>query len=93
MLPAVRDIRRGGSAALDLCSVAYGRLDAYYEFGLQPWDVGAGGLIAAEAGATVSTLGGGPSTSDVVIAAAPHLAAPLAALLVDGPPTARASAG
>ena len=45
ILPEVRDIRREGSAALDLCSVACGRLDAYFESGLQPWDLAAGGLV------------------------------------------------
>lgn len=53
LLPRVRDIRRMGSAALDLCGVAAGRLDAYYEQGLQPWDYAAGVLVATEAGATV----------------------------------------
>ncbi|HEX9529739.1 MAG TPA: inositol monophosphatase family protein, partial [Acidimicrobiales bacterium] len=53
VLPRVRDIRRGGSAALDLCWVAAGRLDAFYERGLQPWDRAAGALVAAEAGAWV----------------------------------------
>jgi len=53
LLPAVRDVRRIGSAALDLCMVAAGRLDAYYEHGLQRWDCAAGALIAAEAGARV----------------------------------------
>jgi myo-inositol-1(or 4)-monophosphatase len=55
MLHEVRDIRRIGSAALDLCSVAAGRLDAYVEEGLNPWDVAAGGLVAREAGARVET--------------------------------------
>ena len=53
ILPVVRDIRRIGSAALDLCLVAAGQLDAYYEHGLNPWDWAAGALIAAEAGARV----------------------------------------
>lgn len=53
VLPAVRDIRRIGSCALDLCMVAAGRLDAYYEEGVQVWDWAAAALIAAEAGATV----------------------------------------
>src|SRR5207244_3201107 len=83
VLPAVRDIRRAGSAALDLCSVACGRLDAFYEFGLQPWDLAAGSLIAAEAGASVAFLHGGPSsTDDVVIAAPPYLLGPLRDLLL-----------
>lgn len=51
VLPAVRDIRRAGSAALDLCWVAAGRLDASYERGVQLWDRAAGILIATEAGA------------------------------------------
>jgi len=53
MLPDVRDMRRLGSAALDLCMVAEGTLDAYYEDGVNVWDWAAGALIAAEAGATV----------------------------------------
>ena len=53
LLPAVRDVRRIGSAALDLCLVAAGRLDAHYEHGLKVWDWAAGALIAAEAGAVV----------------------------------------
>lgn len=51
LLPNVRDIRRIGSAALDLCAVAAGSLDGYYERGIHPWDRAAGLLIAAEAGA------------------------------------------
>jgi fructose-1,6-bisphosphatase/inositol monophosphatase family enzyme len=54
VLPRVRDLRRAGSAAIDLCSVAAGRVDAYYERGLNPWDVAAGALIAREAGAVVT---------------------------------------
>jgi myo-inositol-1(or 4)-monophosphatase len=53
LLYEVRDIRRMGSAALDLCAVAAGRVDAYVEEGLQPWDMAAGGLVATEAGAVV----------------------------------------
>ncbi|MFV0435263.1 MAG: inositol monophosphatase family protein [Leucobacter sp.] len=52
-LPRVRDIRRFGSAAYDLCMLAAGRLDAYFERGLQPWDYAAGVLIAREAGAAI----------------------------------------
>ena len=51
VLPRVRDIRRGGSCAVDLCSLAAGRVDAYYERGVNYWDYAAGGLIAPEAGA------------------------------------------
>ena len=61
VLPRVRDIRRGGSAAVDLCSVASGGVDAYYERGVNLWDIAAGGLIAAEAGARVTGLHGRPA--------------------------------
>lgn len=53
LLPQVRDVRRIGSAANDLCMVASGRVDAYYEIGLQPWDYAAGALIATEAGVEI----------------------------------------
>jgi myo-inositol-1(or 4)-monophosphatase len=56
ILPAVRDVRRAGSAAIDLCWVACGRLDGYYELGVQRWDTAAGVLIAREAGAVASAL-------------------------------------
>ena len=81
VLPKVRDIRRQGAAALDLCSVACGRLDAYYERGLAPWDLAAGGLVAAEAGVIVTDLEGGPPRSDSVLAATPGVAAALLAML------------
>ncbi|MCL2850538.1 MAG: inositol monophosphatase [Micrococcales bacterium] len=58
LLPQVRDLRRMGSAGLDLCAVADGRLDLFYETGLNPWDLAAGALIAQEAGAQVSGLRG-----------------------------------
>lgn len=77
LLPRVRDIRRGGAAAVDLCWVACGRVDAFYERGLQPWDLAAGWLIATEAGATVGDLTGGVPSPAFVLAAAPHLFAPL----------------
>lgn len=74
LLPRVRDIRRHGGAALDLCGLAAGRLDAYYETALNPWDRAAGELVAREAGAVV----GGPvddvPTRDLVWGAAPGLA-------------------
>ncbi|MDQ6928877.1 MAG: inositol monophosphatase, partial [Actinomycetota bacterium] len=69
VLPAVRDLRRYGAAALDLCWVACGRLDAYYEAGIQHWDVAAGGLIALEAGAHVEGLdqvGAGSDSARVI---------------------------
>jgi myo-inositol-1(or 4)-monophosphatase len=81
VVPAVRDIRRAGAAALDLCAVASGRLDAYYERGLNPWDLAAGGLIAAEAGAVVSGLRGAPAGNDLALAATPGVAVELTALL------------
>lgn len=73
LLPEIRDIRRFGSAALDLCAVACGRVDAYYEVGLNVWDFAAGALIAAEAGALCTDLAGGPGSPDFLIAASPDL--------------------
>ncbi len=64
ILPRVRDIRRNGACAVDLCSLAAGQVDAYYERGVQYWDIAAGSLIAREAGAVVAGLAGrqaGPS--------------------------------
>jgi myo-inositol-1(or 4)-monophosphatase len=83
MLPVVRDVRRIGSAALDLCMVAAGRLDAYYEHGLQAWDCAAGALIAAEAGARVLLpANNGPmDAAGLVVAAAPGIADELLAAL------------
>jgi len=60
-LENARAIRRDGSAALDLCAVACGRLDGYWEFKLAPWDVSAGGLIVEEAGGRISDRTGGPA--------------------------------
>ncbi len=83
MLPRVRDVRRIGSAALDLCMVAAGRLDAYYEHGLHVWDSAAGALIAAEAGARVLLPEPGDPEHDaaLVVAAAPGIADQLLAAL------------
>jgi myo-inositol-1(or 4)-monophosphatase len=83
MLPVVRDVRRIGSAALDLCMVAAGRLDAYYEHGLHVWDCAAGALIAAEAGARVllPAPGGPVGGAALVVAAAPGIAEQLFAAL------------
>jgi myo-inositol-1(or 4)-monophosphatase len=77
LLPEVRDIRRFGSAALDLCFVAEGRLDAYYESGLNPWDSAAGGLVAEEAGVLVTGLRGAPAGPALTLAAPPALHDPL----------------
>jgi myo-inositol-1(or 4)-monophosphatase len=75
LLPEVRDIRRAGAASLDLCWVGAGRLDAFYERGLQPWDFAAGSLVAREAGAVVDDLMGGPPSTEIVVATAPAIAA------------------
>lgn len=77
LLPQVRDIRRIGSASLDLCMVATGQLDAYYERGLNPWDHAAGGLVAAEAGYTVAGLAGAPAGRAFLLAASLGLWEPL----------------
>lgn len=82
ILPEVRDVRRIGSAALDLCMVAAGRLDGYFEHGLHVWDCAAGALIAAEAGARVMLPA--PADQDaggLVVAAAPGIADQLVAAL------------
>ena len=71
LLPWVRDIRRGGSAALDLCAVAGGRLDGYYERGTHDWDRSAGTLIATEAGGLVQGLHGEAASEAMVLAAPP----------------------
>lgn len=73
LLPKVRDVRRLGSAALDLCAVAAGSLDGYYETGMHPWDWAAGTLIAREAGARVDGLRGRPPGTGVMLAANPEL--------------------
>jgi myo-inositol-1(or 4)-monophosphatase len=80
VLPAVRDVRRFGSAAIDMAWVAAGRLDAYFETGLSPWDWAAGRLLVTEAGGVVRELpaDGGPAG---VAAAGPGLIGPLTGLL------------
>jgi myo-inositol-1(or 4)-monophosphatase len=78
LLPRVRDIRRIGSAALDLCWVAGGRFDAYYEWGLNAWDLSAGTIICREAGGSVDIRPG-----RLIVATTPSLREPLAALLAD----------
>jgi myo-inositol-1(or 4)-monophosphatase len=81
VLPRVRDIRRGGSAAVDLCSVASGSVDAYYERGVNLWDIAAGALIASEAGARVTGLHGRQAGPSMTMAAAPPLLSELHDLL------------
>ena len=83
LLPRVRDIRRHGSAALELCAAAAGRVDAYYEAGLEPWDHAAGALVAAEAGLVLGGLPGRPFGDPMVVAAAPGIADDLLALLAE----------
>jgi len=81
LLPHIRDIRRGGAASVDLCSVAAGRLDAFYERGLNYWDFAAGGLIAREAGALVGGLAGRTESTSMAVAAGPGLYQQLGAFL------------
>jgi myo-inositol-1(or 4)-monophosphatase len=81
LLPKVRDIRRMGTASLDLCAVACGRVNAYFERTLSPWDHAAGALIAAEAGASVEGLAGRRPDHQFLLAAHPDLAAALLPLL------------
>jgi myo-inositol-1(or 4)-monophosphatase len=71
LIPRVRDIRRSGSAAVDLCDVAAGRLDAFYERGLHAWDLAAGDLIAREAGARTGGRPGLPADGELAVAASP----------------------
>jgi myo-inositol-1(or 4)-monophosphatase len=81
LLPEVRDIRRHGCASLDLCTAAAGRVDAYYELDLKPWDHAAGALVAAEAGLVLAGTGGRPFAQPMAVAAAPTIAQPLLDLL------------
>ncbi len=85
LLPQVRDVRRIGSAALDLCMVATGRVDAHYEHGLSPWDWAAGALIASEAGATVAVPAPDSTSADgaLTFASAPGVADALTDILRD----------
>ncbi|WP_210576911.1 inositol monophosphatase family protein [Streptomyces sp. GESEQ-4] len=83
LIPLLRDIRRGGSAAVDLCDVAAGRLDGYYERGLHPWDLAAGDLIAREAGALTGGRPAEPPSYALTVAATPGVFEPLQRLLED----------
>jgi len=83
LLPEVRDIRRLGAAAPDLCFVADGRLDAYFEENLSPWDMAAGLLVATEAGAVASDFGGGPPRPAEILVSAPGLHSSLLTLLAN----------
>jgi myo-inositol-1(or 4)-monophosphatase len=90
VLPQVRDIRRLGAAAVDLCLVAEGVLDGYFEQGLHIWDGAAGYLIAREAGAIVEGLDGAPPSQALTIAAPPAIFGQLTALLGQEPRADRA---
>jgi myo-inositol-1(or 4)-monophosphatase len=79
ILPLIRDVRRNGAAAVDLCHVAMGRVDAYYEHGLKEWDWAAAGLIASEAGARFGLYGEAPYM--MTLAAGPALYGELEAFL------------
>ena len=81
VLPEVRDIRRAGSAALDLAWAAAGRLDAFYEFGVKPWDIAAGTLLCSAAGLEVRELQARDALPAGVLVAPPSLLEPLLALV------------
>jgi myo-inositol-1(or 4)-monophosphatase len=83
LLPRVQDVRRIGSAALDLCMVAAGMVDAHVEHALNPWDWAAGALVAAEAGAVVRTPTPTSRSADGLptVAVAPGIADEFLALL------------
>lgn len=82
LLPQVRDIRRAGAAAVDMCWVAQGVVDAYFERGTHLWDRAAAMVICREAGAEVGGVDGGPATDAMTIAAAPGVSASLRDALV-----------
>lgn len=83
MVTQVRDIRRFGAAAVDLCFVACGRLDAYFEEHLHSWDLVAGQVIATEAGALITDYAGQPVTPRQVLATTPHIQKELIALIAE----------
>jgi myo-inositol-1(or 4)-monophosphatase len=86
VLPRVRDIRRNGACSVDLCMLASGRVDGYYERGVNYWDIAAGGLIAGEAGAIVRGLDGKTAGPSMTIAAGPALFGELHDLLLSTDP-------
>ena len=83
ILPSVRDIRRSGCPSLDICSVASGSLDGFYECGLGPWDIIAGAVIAEAAGATIRLLGSKVLPAPFLVVANAALASELVSLLVE----------
>jgi myo-inositol-1(or 4)-monophosphatase len=82
LMDRIRDVRRIGSAAMDLCMVADGRLDAFYERGLNPWDMAAGMLLVREARGVVRGLRGAPPSEDFVVAGPARLVESLEAALL-----------
>jgi myo-inositol-1(or 4)-monophosphatase len=85
LIGSVRDIRRIGAAALDLANVAAGRLNAYYEIGLQPWDFAAGALLVEEAGGSLHGWHGEAPGSRFLLAAHPQMAVEILGLLAPLP--------
>lgn len=83
VIPRVRDIRRGGACSIDLCSVAAGRVDAYFERGPMAWDLAAGGLVATEAGARLEGLHGRRAGEDLIVASGAGLFPALHDLLAE----------
>ncbi|MDX6644856.1 MAG: monophosphatase [Miltoncostaeaceae bacterium] len=83
VLPAVRDVRRNGSAALDLAWVACGRLDGFFETALAPWDSAAGAIVVTEAGGAVAELPPSDGDPTGIVAGRPGLLEPLMALIAD----------
>lgn len=81
VLPRVRDIRRAGAAAVDLCWAAAGRVDCYYERGLNPWDLAAGLLVATEAGLSAGGPPGAEASGELTWVAPTDVADDFAALL------------
>ena len=92
VLPQVRDIRRGGSAALDLAWVGCGRLDGFYEVGIRDWDCAAGLLLVAEAGGTTEVVEPGLDGAPCVLAAGATLFSPLREIVLSALGQARADA-
>ena len=81
IIDKIRDVRRLGAASLDLCFVACGRYDAYYEEHLFPWDLAAGSLIAKEAGCMVGSIDGGEHVASAILASAPGVFAQIQRLV------------
>jgi myo-inositol-1(or 4)-monophosphatase len=79
----IRDIRRFGAAALDLCLAAEGIVDGYYEAGLNAWDMAAGALVATESGLAVTGIDGGPPSAGLLVAAPTAIHRPLVSVLAD----------